>query len=218
MGCSGGYSVKTVFPQIGGVGVVGCTPSGICVGPYINPGESIGITGSMPLPFCFSPDTKMTILENNQEYKKNVSEIKIGDFAQTFNGKEKIYTKIIENTKNKGVFEFYEIKVKDENLNIKKITVTGNHTMIVFGNDKEIKFKFACELKIGDLLRTNNGLFEIYEINHEMKYDSYKLLSEKGTILANDILVSTIYLEGKNNVKECKRLIDSIKIPIEIKN
>ena len=91
--------------------------------------------------------------------------------------------------------------------------------MIVFGKEKnEVKFKFACELKLGDLLRTNEGLSEIYEINHEMKYDSYKILLERGTVLANDILVSTIYVEGKNNAKECKRLIDSVKIPIEIKN
>ena len=169
-------------------------------------------------PLCFSPETKIITLEKNMEKKRSVSELKVGDLVQTFNGKEKAYTKVIDNTKNEGVFEFYEIKVKDENSNAKKISVTGNHTMIAFNKDKEISFKFACELKLGDLLRTNNGLFEIYEINHEMKYDSYKIITEKGSILANDILVSTIYVEGNNNSKEINRLIDSIKIPNEIKN
>ena len=185
-------------------------------GPYCGPCWGDGMICG---PYCFSSDTKMIILENNKRYKRNVSEIKKGDLVLTFDGKEKIFSKVTESTKNIGVFEFYEIKVKDENSNSKTIAVTGNHTMIVFGKDKnEVKFKFACELKLGDLLRTNEGLSEIYEINHEMKYDSYKILLERGTVLANDILVSTIYVEGKNNAKECKRLIDSVKIPIEIKN
>ena len=115
------------------------------------------------------------------------------------------------------MFEFYEIKVKDENSNCKTISVTGNHTMIVFAKDNNI-IKFACELKVGEVMRTLDGLFEIYEINHEMKKDSYKIVLEKGIVLANDVLATTVYLKGKNNSKECKRLIDSAKIPLEIKN
>ena len=196
---------------------MGCSGGGACFGPCIPPGGGIGMCGTIP--FCFSADTKMIILENNKQYKRPVSEIKNGDLVLTFDGKEKVFSKVSESTKNEGVFEFYEIKAKDENSNIKTIEVTGNHTMIVFGKDKnEIKFKFACELKSGDLVRTTDGLFEIYEINHEMKNDSYKIVLEKGIVLANDVLVTTVYLEGKNNSKECKRLIDSAKIPIEIKN
>ena len=48
-----------------------------------------------------------------------------------------------------------------------------------------------------------------------MKNDSYKIVLEKGIVLANDVLFTTVYLEGKNNSKECKRLIDSAKIPIK---
>ena len=196
---------------------MGCSGGGACFGPCIPPGGGIGMCGTIP--FCFSADTKMIILENNKQYKRPVSEIKNGDLVLTFDGKEKVFSKVSESIKNEGMFAFYEIKAKDENSNIKTIEVTGNHTMIVFGKDKnEIKFKFACELKSGDLVRTTDGLFEIYEINHEMKNDSYKIVLEKGIVLANDVLVTTVYLEGKNNSKECKRLIDSAKIPIEIKN
>ena len=56
------------------------------------------------------------------------------------------------------------------------------------------------------------------KINNEMKYNSYQISTEKGTVLANDVLVSTIYLEGIKNAKVCNRLIKSVKIPIEIKN
>ena len=185
--------------------------------PWTPPGGGIGIQYSIP--FCFSVDTEMTILENNKENKRNVSEIKEGDLVLTFNGQEKIFSKVTESKRNKGVFKFYEIKLKDEKSNCKNISVTGNHTMIIFGKaQNDIKFRFAYELKVGDLLRTSDGLFEIYEINHVMKNDSYKIASEKGTVLANDILVSTVYLKGNKNAKEFSKLIDSVKIPIEIKN
>ena len=163
--------------------------------------------------FCFSTNVKMVVLENNEECKKNVTEIKKGDLVLTFNGNEKIFSKVIETKLNEGIFEFYDIQLKDG----KNISVTGNHTMIVFDNNT-IKFKYACELKVGDLLRTNDGLHEIVKISNEMKYNSYKISTEKGTVLANDVLVSTIYLEGNRNTKKCARLIDSAKIPIEIKN
>ena len=184
--------------------------------PWSPPGGGIGVQYSIP--FCFCVDTEMIILENNKEQKRKVSEIKEGDLVLTFNGKEKIFSKVTESKKNKGIFKFYEIKLKDEKSNTKNIAVTGNHTMIIFGKDQnDIKFKFAYELKVGDLLRTSDGLFEIYDIKHVMRNDSYKISSEKGTVLANDILVSTVYLKGKNE-KECSKLIDSVRIPIEIKN
>ena len=185
--------------------------------PYVTPGNG-GITGggiTGGCYFCFSVNTKMIVSENGEECIKSVSEIRKGDLVLTFDGKEKIFTKIIESKKNEGIFEFYEMLLK----NGKKISVTGNHTMIVFDkNTKEIKFKYACELKEGDLLRTNDGLFEIMKINNEMMYNSYEISTEKGTVLANDVLVSTIYLEGNKNIKACTRLIDSVKIPIDIKN
>ena len=191
---------------------MGCSGGGGGFVPYSYPG-GCGVAGSYY--FCFSVNTKMIVSENGKECIKSVSEIRKGDLVLTFDGKEKIFTKIIESKKNEGIFEFYEMKLK----NGKNISVTGNHTMIVFDkNTKEIKFKYACELKEGYLLRTNDGLYEIMKINNEMMYNSYEISTEKGTVLANDVLVSTIYLEGNKNIKACTRLIDSIKIPIEIKN
>ena len=59
--------------------------------------------------FCFSVNTKMIVSENGKECTKSVSEIRKGDLVLTFDGKEKIFTKIIESKKNEGIFEFYEI-------------------------------------------------------------------------------------------------------------
>ena len=83
------------------------------------------------------------------------------------------------------------------------ISVTGNHTMILYQKTKnEIAFRYANQVKIGDLFITPDGLFEVYEIKKEMMNNSYEMRVENGTILANDILVSTLYLE-KNEV--CKK-------------
>ena len=177
------------------------------------------IGGGISCYFCFAKDTKVTVLNGSKQCKKFISEIKEDDLVLTFNGTEKIFSKVFKFRKNEGIFEFYLFKVKDEKLNTKNISVTGNHTMIIFGRDKnDIKLKYACELKIGDLLRTNDGIFEIYEIERKMMYDSYQIKVEDGTVLANDILVSTINSEDNNNRKALSKIIDSVKIPIEIKN
>jgi hypothetical protein len=160
----------------------------------------------------------MIVKENGKEFKRPVSDIKVGDFVLTLNGNKQLFSKVLENTQNEGIFEFYEIKIKDDKSNIFTISVTGNHTMIIFEKENETKFKFANELVIGDVLRTNNGLFKIFEIGHKKMNNSYKLKVEEGTVLANNILVSTIYLEGNKNIKHYRRLLDSAKIPIENKN
>ena len=49
-------------------------------------------------------------------------------------------------------------------------------------------------------------------------YDSYQITAENGTILADDILVSTIYQKEGQFRKESMKILDSAKIPIETKN
>ena len=48
----------------------------------------------------------------------------------------KQFTKVTKVKKNEGLFEFYTIKCKDSKSNIKSISITGNHTMIVYGEKK----------------------------------------------------------------------------------
>ena len=191
--------------------------SGCSVGPYYKYTPPSGHEGGIQVQcrFCFSSDSKMIVLRDSREYEVTASEIKKDDLVLTLNGAEKVFTKVKENIKNEGVFQFYIFKIQGG----KSLAVTGNHMMIVFGKDQnDIKLKFACQLKVGDLLRTKNGFCEIYEIETKMMNDSYQIIAENGTVLANDILVSTLYqTEGKNR-KENMKILDSAKIPIEIKN
>ena len=136
----------------------------------------------------------------------------------TYDGGKKILTKVMKNVENKGSFEFYEFKCKNKD-SIKSITVTGNHTMIIYSKDNnKVQFESANKVKIGDLFRTIDGMYEIFEINKKRMNRSYELRVENRTVLANDILISTLYLRNNENVKEYHKIIESSKIPVDIMN
>ena len=169
--------------------------------------------------FCFHEQTIMNVLEKDDKImKKQVSDIKTGDRVLTYDGGKKILTKVVKNVENKGSFEFYEFKCRNKD-SIKSITVTGNHTMIIYSKDNnKVQFESANKVKIGDLFRTIDGMYEIFEINKKRMNRSYELRVENRTVLANDILISTLYLRNNENVKEYHKIIESSKIPVENMN
>ena len=166
---------------------------------------------------CFHEQTFFNVLEKDDKImKKQVSDIKTGDRVLTYNGGKKILTKVIRNIEKKGSFEFYEFKCRNKD-SIKSITVTGNHTMIIYSKDNyKIQFKLADQTKIGDLFRTTDGMYEIFEINKKKMNRKYDLKVENGTVLANDILVSTLCSGNNENIKEYHKINESI--PAEILN
>ena len=162
--------------------------------------------------FCFHSNTEVQLLDKGKVTNKRISDIRKGDLVLTYDGKNKIFSKVTKNLENKGSFEFFIIKCKDKNLNIKMISVTGNHTMILYQKTKhEIAFRYANQVKIGDLFITPDGIFEVFEIKKEMMNNSYEMRVENGTVLANDILVSTLYLEKNEVSKNQKKIINSFK-------
>ena len=169
--------------------------------------------------FCFHKLTMINVLDTDKIIQRKVSKIKNGDKVLTYDGNKPILTKVVKIKENKGLFEFYEFKCRNGESKIKSIIVTGNHTMIIYSKNKnEIELKCANQVKINDLFRTSDGMYEIFKINKKIMKNSYELRVEKGTILANDILVSTLYLKDNENVKEYQKLIESSKISFEILN
>ncbi len=170
--------------------------------------------------FCFHEQTIMNVLgKDDKIMKKQVSDIKAGDRVLTYDEGKKILTKVIKNVENKGSFVFYEFKCRNKDSNMKSITVTENHTMIIYNKDcKKMQFKLANQVKIGELFRTSDGMFEIFEINKKRMNRSFNLKVESGTVLCNDILVSTLCLRNNENVKENHKIIESSKISIETQN
>ena len=146
--------------------------------------------------YCLEGGTEVTILGKEHIYKKPVSEVKEGEYVLTYNGKDLIYSEVKENIKLEADRIFYTFKVKDKNENIKSVSVTDNHSLIVFNKESnEPEFRYASQLKVGDLTRTRGGISEVIEINQELKKNCYHFVVEQGTVLANDILVAAFYIK-----------------------
>ena len=144
--------------------------------------------------FCFADGTRIVVQEDNRIITKNINEIKKDDMVLVYNGKQKRFAKVLKNIKIEGKHEFYNIKMKSikNNVNTKEIKVTGEHVMITFDKNKEIKLVNAQDLKGNDFIETDDGLYQIYEINKEFNDNKYNLIVNGGIVYANGILVSTV--------------------------
>ena len=73
------------------------------------------------------------------------------------------------------------------NVNTKEIKVTGEHVMITFDKNKEIKLVNAQDLKGNDFIETDDGLYQIYEIKKEFNDNKYNLIINGGVVYVNII-------------------------------
>ena len=139
-----------------------------------------------------------------------------------YNGKQKKFAKVLKNIKIEGKHEFYNIKMKNikNNIKTKEIKVTGEHVMITFNKNKEIKLVNAEDLKGNEFIETDDGLYQIYEINKEINDNKYNLVVNGGVVYANGILVSTVCSKEeakiiKPTMEECKKFQEN-KIPLTL--
>ena len=168
--------------------------------------------------FCLSGDSLVTVLGKERIYKKPVSEVSRDEYLLTYKGKDLVYSRVIANIREEGPKAFLTFKIKDIKSNIKSISTTENHPMIIF-KENEIKIKYANEIKIGDLVRTTEGLGEIIEITTEIKNNSFRLGVEQGTVIVNDILVGAFYVKEEDiNNKQIQDILNTAKVFIETKN
>lgn len=144
--------------------------------------------------FCFSDGTRIVVQEDNEIITKNINEIKKDDKVLVYNGKEKKFAKVLKNIKIEGEHEFYRIKMKSikNSLKSKEIKVTGEHIMITFNENKEIRLVNAQDLKGNEFIETDDGLYQVYEISKEINTNKYNLIVNGGVVYANGILVSTV--------------------------
>ena len=139
-----------------------------------------------------------------------------------YNGKQKRFAKVLKNIKIEGKHEFYNIKMKNikNNIKTKEIKVTGEHVMITFNKNKEIKLVNAEDLKGNEFIETDDGLYQIYEINKEINDNKYNLVVNGGFVYANGILVSTVCSKEeakiiKPTMEEWKKFQEN-KIPLTL--
>ena len=135
---------------------------------------------------CFSSDTTISKIEEG--YIKNVPiyDLKENDIVLANN--ENKLTKIVRNVKSEGLFDFTQIILESK----KVLTVTNEHGIIVLDDKLNKKIIRADNLKEGQKLITLKGTEVIKKINNLKLKDKYILETSDGTVIANNIYVSTI--------------------------
>ena len=163
---------------------------------------------------CFSKDSILTVKENDKIIKKYIPEIKIDDLVLTLINGEKKFIKVNFYQAYDEEFNFYEFQCEANN-KIKTIKVTDYHIMIVYDKDiKEVKYKIAKDIKVGDYFNTIDGLFQVKEIKtYNMKY-KYALGVDEGSVIVNDILVSCFNFDDYNKDLSIDQLFQKYHINI----
>ena len=160
---------------------------------------------------CFAGNTLVTVLENGKEVEKEIKDVKKDEMVLVHNGKEKRYAKVEDNKMTEGDFEFYIVKAKDlkDPTKTKEVTITPEHIMITFDEKKEIKLLPAKDLKGNEIIDTEDGFHQIYEISKTKLKNKYMLSVKGGVVFANGIFISTIC--SGDNARDLKPTLEEWK-------
>ena len=135
---------------------------------------------------CFSSDTIISKVEDGQIKKVSIEELKVNDLVLSNNGNQ--FTRVVRNVKDKGIFDYTQIILESG----KQLTITNEHGVIVLDEESNKRIMRANNLREGQKLITLEGPEIIKKINSLKIKDKYILETEDGTVIANDIYVSTI--------------------------
>ena len=135
---------------------------------------------------CFSPDTTISKLENGEIKEVSIYELKENDLVLANN--ENKFTKVVRNVKSEGIFDYIQIILESG----KELTVTNEHGVIVIDEESNRRVIKARNLREGQVMITLEGPEIIKRINNLKIKDKYILETLDGTVIANNIYVSTI--------------------------
>ena len=135
---------------------------------------------------CFSPDTTISKLEEGQIKDVSIYQLKKNDLVLA-NNKNKL-TKVVRNVKSEGIFDYTQITLESG----KELTVTNEHGVIILDHESNKRVIKANNLKEGQKLITLEGPETIKNINYLKIEDKYILETIDGTVMANNVYVSTI--------------------------
>ena len=103
------------------------------------------------------------------------------------NNKNKL-TKVVRNVKSEGIFDYTQITLESG----KEVTITNEHGVIILDHESNKRVIKANNLKEGQKLITLEGPEIIKNINYLKIEDKYILETIDGTVMANNVYVSTI--------------------------
>lgn len=160
-------------------------------------------------PACFSDDTYLYVIEDKKISKKNILEIEKNDIVVTLENGKKSFTKVIDNVREEGEFQFYEFEFLCQNEKRNILKVTSDHGLITTDSSKKInKVKLASNIKIGEFVYSKNGICELKNIKNYNLAHKNTIITQDGTVLASDIYVSTICDNEINENKSFEEIID----------
>ena len=116
----------------------------------------------------------------------SIYELKKNDLVLANNGNK--LTKVVRNVKSEGIFNYIQVILESG----KKLTITNEHGVIVLDDESNKRVIKANNLREGQKLITLEGPEMIKNINNLKIKDKYILETEDGTVIANNIYVSTI--------------------------
>ena len=135
---------------------------------------------------CFDSDTIISKVEDGQIKKVSIYELKTNDLVLA--NHENKFTRVIRNVKSEGLFDYTQIILESG----KQLTITNEHGVIVLDGETNKKMMMANNLREGQKLITLEGVEVIKNVKSLEKKDKYILETEDGTVIANNIYVSTI--------------------------
>lgn len=125
-------------------------------------------------------------MENGEIKEVSIYELKENDLVLANN--ENKFTKVFRNVKSEGIFDYIQIILESG----KELTVTNEHGVIVIDEESNRRVIKARNLREGQVVITLEGPEIIKRINNLKIKDKYILETLDGTVIANNIYVSTI--------------------------
>lgn len=157
---------------------------------------------------CFSVDTTIQVQKNDTIIELPISRVKENDKVLTLKNGNFELTNVVQILNKKGNYTFYELKARNTKGNIKTIKLTENHGVIIIKNNEKYIIH-AKNIKEGNLVLTNEGIFMIYSVSKLIQNEKYTLYTKDGTVLASNIFVSTICEPDINESISYEKLMKS---------
>lgn len=177
-------------------GAVAGGPAGAVAGAAASALACIKACGVVCAPFiaCLSSNTSITVYDNGKSIKKSIIDINSGDLVETIKDNKVLYTEVAHNTKVTGSFSFVTIRAQDiyNASNTKYLEITDEHVLAIYHDNMPMTIKKASNVQIGDVLLDNNmNKLQVENLHQHTLEEKYVLITKQGTVLANDIYVTT---------------------------
>ena len=158
---------------------------------------------------CFNSDTKIYKMEYGQIKDVPIYELKKNDLVLANN--ENKFTRVVKNVKSEGIFDYKQIILESG----KELTITDEHVVIILDDKSNKRVIRASNLREGQKVITLDGPEVIKKINDLKIKDRYILETMDGTVIANNIYVSTICDDMIDEKMNADDLLKNWKIIIE---